>query len=101
MGIPILASIVIGLVLIVVGILLVLFIKDINPPALQFIRILVALGAAFVAAGFLGYVTLEGNLENISIKAGGPFVIFVIIYFWNPPKIVQNIRGRRNGQGHA
>jgi hypothetical protein len=81
-------SIVLGLVLIFVCLIIVILNPDLNPQGFWIIRILVSLGAGFVAAGILGNLEISGSVANITIKAGGSLAVTVLVYLLNPPQIV-------------
>jgi hypothetical protein len=60
-----------------------------DPRALFMLRILVALGAAGLAAALPGFLELELKPGALfSLRAGGALAVFVLIYQVNPPEIV-------------
>ncbi len=83
-----LTSIIIGGLFILAGLVLVIIISDISQQAFWIIRVIVSLGAGFVAAGILGNMTFEGTVKNIVIKAGGPIGVTLIMYLVNPPNFM-------------
>jgi hypothetical protein len=84
MGTLIILSIVIGTLFIVASLNIALVNSNLNPTAIWIIRVLVALGVGFVAAGILGNVEVGGPVLGLTLKAGGPIAITVIIYLFNP-----------------
>jgi hypothetical protein len=89
MGNYIFLSVVLGLVLIFGSLILVILKPDINPQGFWIIRILVALGAGFAAAGILGNIEITNPIAKYTIKAGGPIALTVLFYLVNPPKMVR------------
>lgn len=81
---------VIGLVLIVVAVTL-LVIKECPTPAIFFAeRILLALGVGCLGYLITGNITYEGSIQGTGpvLKATGPMVLFIAIYFLNPPALL-------------
>ena len=77
-------SILLGILLILLGLAVLLMRPDVNPQVFWVVRVLVALGAGFAAAGLGGTLIIEGPVLNIVIKAGGPFALTVLLYLVNP-----------------
>jgi len=77
-------SIVIGVVLMLVGLAVLLIKPDASQRVFWVVRVLVALGAGFAAAGLLGTLEIEGPVLDLTIKAGGPFALTVLVYLVNP-----------------
>jgi len=78
-------SILLGILLILLGLAVLLMRPDASPQVSQVVRVLVALGAAFAAAGLSGTIEIEGKVLDLTIKASGTFAVFVIVYLLNPP----------------
>ena len=91
MGSFVLLSILIGALFILLSLIIVLLKPDLGQQAFWIIRVMVALGAGLVAAGILGNLTIEGTVANLTIKAGGPIAVTVMVYLLNPPKLVHAI----------
>ncbi len=87
----VLLSIVIGAVLIAACLVIVLVKGDLSPRAFWIVRVMVALGAGFMAAGILGNLDITGTVLNLTIKAGGPLAVTVMIYLLDPPKLVRGL----------
>jgi len=81
-------SILIGVLLILLGLAVLLMRPDANPQVFWVVRVLVALGAGFAAAGLGGTLIIEGPVLNMVIKAGGPFALTVLLILVNPLKPV-------------
>ena len=89
MGSMVLLSIIVGAVFIITGLVIALvFRKDLGPRVFWVIRVVVALGAGMLAAGILGNLTISGTWAGLSIKAGGPIAVTVLVYLVNPPKLM-------------
>lgn len=82
----IIISIIIGSVYILVGLLVAVLKPSPAAHIIWVIRVLVSLGAGFVAAGILGTIEISGTVWDISVHAGGPIAVFFIIYAFNPPE---------------
>ncbi|MFC1791550.1 hypothetical protein ACFL0I_03690, partial [Gemmatimonadota bacterium] len=80
----IIASVLLGLVLLVACFLVAWKGKELTPAALTILRVGTAVGATFMAAGFLGFLELGGGWGEFTLKAGGPVVVFVLVYRFNP-----------------
>jgi hypothetical protein len=86
----IIISIIIGSVYILVGLIVAVFKPTENPQVGWIVRVLVSLGAGFVAAGILGTIEISGTVWDISVHAGGPIAVFFIIYAFNPSQRIRN-----------
>ena len=64
--------------------------KPVPPPAMFILRVILALAGAGTAAVLLGFITLTINIPTISVQAGGAFAVFVLIFFVNPPTLLQD-----------
>lgn len=80
----VIASIAIGAVFIGAGLTVVLIRDNLNSQTFWIVRVMVALGAGFVAAGILGTFEFGGPWLGLTIKAGGPIGITVLFYLVNP-----------------
>lgn len=89
MGTYIILSILIGAIFILTGLIIALVKSDLSSTAAWIIRVLVALGAGFVAAGILGNVEVGGPVAGLTVKAGGPIAITIFFYWVNPPGRLQ------------
>ena len=88
------ASLIIGGAMIALGLLVAIFV--IQDPALAawIIRVTVALGAGFMAAGILGAIEITNPRTELIVKAGGPIAVTVLLYVWNPaPIVIQGMLG--------
>ena len=85
----IISSMIIGAVFIASGLVITLIKADLNDRAFWIVRVMVSLGAAFLAAGILGEIEVSGTVLKWTVKAGGPFAVFVIVYLLNPPRVVE------------
>ncbi len=83
-----LASIITGVLFILVGLVVVIIMGNLSPQAFWIIRVMVALGTGFIAAGILGPIDFKGTVKNWTIKAGGPIALTLVIYLLNPPNLV-------------
>lgn len=83
----IIVSILLGAFFLIGSFIILVVMHDLSPEAIWVIRVIVSLGAGFLSAGILGNVSIEGTVANITIKAGGPIAITVILYLLNPPRI--------------
>ena len=84
----VIVSMIIGAVFIASGLVITLIKADLNDRAFWIVRVMVSLGAALLAAGILGGIEVSGDGFGLSVKAGGPAAVFVIIYLLNPPKTI-------------
>lgn len=82
-------SVLVGTLFIAAGLVITLVRDDLNNRAFWIVRLMVSLGAGLAAAGMLGGLEIEGQIMSLSIKAGGPFAVWVITYLLNPPDTVQ------------
>jgi len=87
-------SIGIGVLFIGAGLIVTLAKPGLSPQAFWVVRVIVALGAGFVAAGILGNIEITGRAE-LPIKAGGPIAVTVLVYVWNPPGVVRARMAKR------
>lgn len=77
--------IIFGLALVVAGIYIIIkYIQDTQLALFWASRLLISLGAGFVSFGLLGSLEIEGELAQLTIKAGGP-IAFTIAVFFGPP----------------
>ncbi len=88
----IIISIIIGSVYILVGLLVALFKPTENPQVRFIIRVIVSLGAGFVAAGILGTIEISGTVWNVSVHAVGPIAITFMVYAFNPAQRMEKSR---------
>ena len=87
MKVPVVASVVLGLSLIIGGLVFAVLV-DLDPQTFFILRVLIALGAGFAAAGILGTLEIENPALDLTVKAGGPIAFTVLVYLVNPPAIV-------------
>ncbi|REJ87027.1 MAG: hypothetical protein DWQ34_19095 [Planctomycetota bacterium] len=85
----VIVSMIIGAVFIAAGLVVTLVNADISDRAFWIVRVMVSLGAALLAAGILGEIEVSGDVLGLTVKAGGPIAVFVIIYLLNPPKTIE------------
>ena len=97
MGTIIILSILIGAIFILVGLIVALIKTNLSPTAIWIIRVMVALGAGFVAAGILGNVEVTGPVAGLTVKAGGPIAITIIFYLINPISRIQASKKKEVG----
>ena len=90
-------SILIGAIFILTGLIIALVKTGLSPTAIWIIRVMVALGAGFVAAGILGNVTIDGTIAGLTVKAGGPIAITIFFYWVNPPGRLQAAKAKKAG----
>ncbi len=53
------------------------------------IRVVLAISAAAISAILPGYISLPSSAQ-IPISAGGAMALFAVIYFLNPPNLMEN-----------
>jgi hypothetical protein len=70
-------------------VLLVLLTPNLNPIQQFYLRIVIGLAAAGIAALIPGFFEIELNWLRNTIRAGGAIGIFLLIYGFNPPVIEQ------------
>ena len=88
------ASLIIGGVMIALGLLVAIFVISDPDLAAWIIRVTVALGAGFMAAGILGVIEITNPIGEVVVKAGGPVAVTVLFYVWDPaPAIIQKLLG--------
>ena len=84
-------SIIVGSIFILVGLAIALFKKQMSPQTAWILRVIVSLGAGFVAAGILGPIEIGVEWLDVTIDAGGPMALLVFVY-WKTPDWVPNLK---------
>ena len=82
-------SVIFGILLIISMIILMIVKHPMPPEVLQAVRVLIAIGAGFASAGFLGSFQLGGDWKGLAITASGGFAAFLIVYLVGPGAIRQ------------
>lgn len=54
---------------------------------LTILRIVLALGAGLVSAGFAGFINVQGTVAGLALQGGGGGAVFLVVYLVNPPRI--------------
>ena len=80
-------SVIFGILLIISMIILMIVKHPMPPEVLQAVRVLIAIGAGFASAGFLGSFQLGGDWKGLAITASGGFAAFLIVYLVGPGTI--------------
>jgi hypothetical protein len=77
-------SLIIGGVMLAISLAIALVVDPVPQVAAWIIRVLVSLAAGFIGAGILGTVTIENPRLERAIKGGGPVVLTIFFYAWDP-----------------
>ena len=78
------ASLIIGAIMLLVGLVIPLVFNPIPPGAFWVVRVTVALAAGFMGAGLLGTIQIGNPVGDIIVKAGGPVALTVLFYLKSP-----------------
>lgn len=77
-------SVVFGILLVAIGYKEIEKNPDMAPRLYQVVRMVIAFGGGFMAAGILGGIEISGNWPTVAVKATGPFGAVVLFYALNP-----------------
>ena len=77
-------GLVIGTVLIVLCLMVVLIKPVIDARVFWIIRVVLALAAGLVASGLTGFIVFEHKLPGLTIRAGGPMAVIVLVLLLDP-----------------
>src|ERR1700685_3870916 len=84
------AAFLFGTVFVAIFLVVALFLPKPSPFQYSFFRIILALAAAGVAAFIPGFINVS---VKGSVRAGGALAVFVIVYFFNPAKLISEAEG--------
>lgn len=83
---------ILGIGLIISSIILALKIP--NPTKTQFFvfRVVLALGGACIGAIIPGFIEFEGDIQELTFRAGGAMALLIVFYWFNPPELVRSLK---------
>jgi len=91
-----------GVIFITIILTLTIYFPDPTPKQYAVFRTILAIAAAGVGGILAGFIHVQGKILKVSVRAGGAFALFVIVYFFNPamPKdqtLINQIMNGKNG----
>jgi hypothetical protein len=63
--------------------------RKVPKEAMYIFRVILALAGAAFAAILPGFLNIEAKLAALAIQAGGALAVFIIIYWINPPGLLE------------
>ena len=77
-----------------IAVLLVVHIAFPDPTPTQFdtFKTILALAAAGMGGILAGFLQIEGQIQQIAVRAGGALAIFAIVFFYNPGMPEQEVK---------
>lgn len=90
MNTPTIVAISFGIIFIIVILLLSIKFPNPTPHQAWVFRVVLSLAAAGIGATLPGLLKIEGQIAQFAIGASGALGLFIIVYFFNPPKIFHN-----------
>ena len=63
--------------------------KKVPKEAMYIFRVVLALAGAAFAAILPGFLNIETKFAAIAIQAGGALAVFIVIYWINPPSLIE------------
>ena len=96
-----------GVTFVTALLILIVFIPDPTPAQWAIFKTILALAAAGVGGILAGTIQVEGALQKWTVRAGGAFALFVLVFFFSPagldqdPDVTQTIEEGGTGVQHS